>query len=106
MLKSFISLFMMTPVSGTITFDPKRRLIVVVRDIAIPLRSLTTTAEVPGVSKDSNPEGSYAETFNVWKSLILERNAAAVDGLTVINSAHNYPVRGHGLSAYYVRMSA
>jgi hypothetical protein len=46
--KSFISLFMMTPVSGTMTKDPKRVLIVVVKLIAIPLLSATTTCDVPG----------------------------------------------------------
>ena len=58
MEKSFISLFMMTPVSGTMTREPKRRLMVVVSETAMPLASLVTTAEVPGVSRDSKPLGS------------------------------------------------
>jgi hypothetical protein len=48
MEKSFISLFMMTPVSGTMTRLPKRVLIVVVREMAMPDLSVTTMCEVPG----------------------------------------------------------
>lgn len=48
MEKSFISLFNMTPVSGTMTREPKRVLMVVVRLIAMPLASATTTWDVPG----------------------------------------------------------
>jgi hypothetical protein len=43
MEKSFISLFIMTPVSGIMTREPKSVLMVVVRLIAIPLLSATTT---------------------------------------------------------------
>jgi hypothetical protein len=39
--KSFISLFIMTPVSGTTTRKPKRVLMVIVKMIAIPLTSST-----------------------------------------------------------------
>lgn len=42
MEKSFISLFIMRPVSGTITPEPKLRFIVLVRDIASPLASAVT----------------------------------------------------------------
>lgn len=49
MEKSFISLFMMTPVSGTMSWEPKRRLTVVVREMAIPVESAVTTWDVPGL---------------------------------------------------------
>ena len=42
-----ISLFMMTPVSGTIILEPKKRLIVVVKEVAMPEESAVTTWEVP-----------------------------------------------------------
>lgn len=38
----FISLFMITPVSGTITVDPKKRLMVVVKVMANPDASAVT----------------------------------------------------------------
>ena len=41
MEKSFISLFMMMPVSGTMSWEPKRRLMVVVREMANPSASTT-----------------------------------------------------------------
>ena len=47
MEKSFISLFMMTPVSGTTSWLPKSRLTVVVREMAMPEASAVTTWEVP-----------------------------------------------------------
>lgn len=40
--KSFISLFMITPVSGTINCEPKRRLMVVVKLMAMPEASAVT----------------------------------------------------------------
>ena len=58
MEKSFISLFMMTPVSGIIKCEPNRRLIVVVKDIASPELSAALICDVPGVSIDSSPSGS------------------------------------------------
>ena len=57
MEKSFISLFMMMPVSGTMSCEPKRRLIVVVRDMASPDSSMTLMCDVPGVSSVSSPSG-------------------------------------------------
>ena len=42
-----ISLFMTMPVSGIITLEPKKRLIVVVKDVAIPEESAVTTWDVP-----------------------------------------------------------
>lgn len=47
MEKSFISLFMITPVSGTISWDPKRVLIVDVMAMVRPDLSLVTEADVP-----------------------------------------------------------
>ena len=47
MEKSFISLFMMTPVSGTTSWLPKSRLTVVVSEMAIPEASAVTMWEVP-----------------------------------------------------------
>lgn len=58
MEKSFISLLRMTPVEGTIIWLPNRRFTVVVREIARPEASADTISEVPGVSRDSRPEGS------------------------------------------------
>lgn len=49
--KSFISLFIMTPVSGTRRWEPKRRLMVVVRLMAIPEASAVTTWDVPGLQE-------------------------------------------------------
>ena len=49
MEKSFISLFIMTPVSGIINWEPNKRLIVLVREIAIPEASAVTTCDVPGL---------------------------------------------------------
>lgn len=43
----FISLFMITPVSGTIIREPKKRLTVVVSDRARPDESAVTICEVP-----------------------------------------------------------
>ena len=45
--KSFISLFMMTPVAGTISWEPNRRLMVLVTLIASPLASAAAKCEVP-----------------------------------------------------------
>lgn len=45
----FISLFMMTPVSGTMSCEPNRRFTVVVREMAMPDASAVTTCEVPGL---------------------------------------------------------
>lgn len=47
MEKSFISLFMMTPVSGTQSCEPKSRFIVVVREMDMPVASAVTTWDVP-----------------------------------------------------------
>ena len=58
MLKSFISLFMMTPVSGTTNREPNKRLMVVVSEIAIPEASAVTTCDVPPSSSDSSSDGS------------------------------------------------
>lgn len=49
MEKSFISSFMITPVSGTMSLLPKRRFTVVVRLMARPARSVETMWEVPGL---------------------------------------------------------
>lgn len=43
----FISLFMITPVSGTMMWEPKKRLIVVVIERAMPEESAATMCEVP-----------------------------------------------------------
>ena len=45
--KSFISLFIMTPVAGTMSWEPNRRLMVLVMLIASPLASAAATCEVP-----------------------------------------------------------
>lgn len=45
--KPFISLFMITPVSGTMTWEPKKRLMVVVSERARPEESAATMWEVP-----------------------------------------------------------
>ena len=58
MLKSFISLLRIRPVSGTTTCEPKRRFTVVVSVMARPATSAETMCEVPGVSRDSRPLGS------------------------------------------------
>ena len=47
MLKSFISLFMMTPVLGTMTCEPKSVFTVVVSEITMPEESATVTWDVP-----------------------------------------------------------
>ena len=47
--KSFISLFMMIPVMGSISRDPKRRLTVLVSETAMPKASAVDTCEVPGL---------------------------------------------------------
>lgn len=49
---------MMTPVSGTMSWEPKRRFMVVVREMAMPLLSAVTMWDVPGVSRLSRPAGS------------------------------------------------
>jgi len=43
MEKSFISLFMMMPVSGIMSWEPKWRLTVLVRVTAMPVASAATT---------------------------------------------------------------
>ena len=43
MEKSFISLFIITPVSGTMRCEPKSRFTVVVSEMAIPEASAVTT---------------------------------------------------------------
>ncbi|KAL8875574.1 MAG: hypothetical protein Q9198_006086, partial [Flavoplaca austrocitrina] len=47
--KSFISLFIITPVDSTINWEPNNKLIVVVRVIAMPEASAVTTWDVPGL---------------------------------------------------------
>ena len=42
-----ISLFIITPVSGTIIPEPKKRLTVVVKEVAMPEESAVTMWEVP-----------------------------------------------------------
>lgn len=69
----FISLFIITPVSGTISCDPNSRFIVDVNDIAMPEASAVTICDVPGVSRLFSPAGSYQETFWVWKSEIFDQ---------------------------------
>ena len=59
----FIPSFMITPVSGTITCDPKRRFTVVVKLIANPLASAVAISEVPGVFRLSRPSESYYDTL-------------------------------------------
>ena len=49
--KSFISLFIITPVSGTITCEPKKRFNVLVSDVVIPLASAVTRCDVPGLQQ-------------------------------------------------------
>lgn len=44
-----ISLFMMIPVSGTITLLPKSRLIVVISEMARPVWSTAAMCDVPGL---------------------------------------------------------
>lgn len=44
-----ISLFITTPVSGTMTLDPKRVLTVVIVEIASPEWSATVICDVPGL---------------------------------------------------------
>jgi hypothetical protein len=51
--KSFMSLFMITPVSGTMICEPSQVLMDLVRDRASPDVSAVTMCEVPGVFKDS-----------------------------------------------------
>lgn len=46
----FISLFMMMPVSGIMTWLPKIRLIVLVIEMARPPLSIETMWDVPGLS--------------------------------------------------------
>jgi hypothetical protein len=46
----FISLFMMIPVSGIMTWLPKMRLIVLVIEMARPPLSIETMWDVPGLS--------------------------------------------------------
>lgn len=48
--KSSISLFMMTPVSGTMSLLPKRRFIVEMEEIAKPVASAVAMCDVPGLS--------------------------------------------------------
>ena len=50
MLKSFISLFITMPVSGTMTPDPTFVFTVLVMEMAKPLSSIATACEVPGLS--------------------------------------------------------
>lgn len=57
-LKSSISLFRMTPVSGTINRDPKIVLMVVVSEMLSPDSSAVTMCDVPGVSIISRFLGS------------------------------------------------
>src|SRR4051812_33362882 len=83
MLKSFISLFMITPVSGTMTVEPKRRLIVVVREIAMPDLSAVTTWDVPGVSRLSRPPGLYSDMLRVRPGLIFDLTSAATASLSM-----------------------
>jgi len=45
--KPFISLFMITPVSGTMMWEPKKRLMVVVMERARPEESAVAMCEVP-----------------------------------------------------------
>ena len=78
MEKSFISLFMIKPVSGTIILEPNQRLMVLVSDMVMPDPSAVTTSEVPGVSKLSMPFGLYAEMGRVCSSEILDRIVSAV----------------------------
>lgn len=47
MLKSFISLLRMMPVWGTTSWEPKRRFMVVVREIERPVASAVTRWDVP-----------------------------------------------------------
>jgi hypothetical protein len=49
MEKSFISLFMITPVSGTMRRLPKIRLMVVVREMDMPEWSAVTMCDVPSL---------------------------------------------------------
>ncbi len=49
--KSFISLFMMTPVESTINCEPNKVLMVVVKLIAMPEASATTIWDVPGLTE-------------------------------------------------------
>lgn len=55
--KSFISSLRITPVSGTMTVDPKSRLIVVVKEIAMPDASAATISLVPLELSDERPAG-------------------------------------------------
>ena len=56
--KSFISLFIIIPVSGTMTCEPNKRFIDVVIEMARPEESAATMCEVPGVLGTSMPDGS------------------------------------------------
>ena len=49
MEKSFISLFMMMPVSGTMRREPKVRLMVLVEEMARPEASAVDMWDVPGL---------------------------------------------------------
>ena len=60
-----ISLFMMTPVSGTIILEPKKRLIVVVKEVAMPEESAVTMWEVPWLC------GSADESYHTLKHMRL-----------------------------------
>ena len=99
---TFISSFIITPVSGTINCDPNSRFIVVVNDIAMPDASAATICDVPGVSRLSSPAGSYQETFWVWKSEIFDRISAAVDAFSMSSSYSCSPLIKDG-SPRFVR---
>jgi hypothetical protein len=61
----FISLFIITPVSGTISWLPNSVLTVLVIAIVSPLLSDATAALVPLSVKIPYPSGSYADAFRV-----------------------------------------
>ncbi len=57
----FISLFMITPVSGTINWEPNRRFTVLVRLVAIPEASAVTICEVPGLEICEHRSDQYVD---------------------------------------------
>ena len=68
----FIPSFIMMPVSGTMTLEPKKRLIVVVRDVAMPDASAVPIWEVPWLQRlayDLSKSSTAALTSHDSRSL-------------------------------------
>jgi len=85
----FISLFMTMPVSGIMTFDPKRVFTVVVVEIARPVWSATEMCEVPGLELSGK-----RTSVTTWQPTF--RYSRVLQGRTRIHSAFDNLVSSFG----------